>query len=87
MAFFLSLMSTNNGRAALRLDHAIQAIRSKYPGCKVDGFAGEIYPPQKRATRSQPDTLRLTYWSIISAFLIPSRLRKSMMMNGEGFLR
>jgi NAD(P)-dependent dehydrogenase (short-subunit alcohol dehydrogenase family) len=31
-----------NGRAALRLDHAVEAIRSKYPGCKVDGFAGDL---------------------------------------------
>jgi len=31
-----------NGRAALRLDHAVEAIRSKYPGCQVEGFAGDL---------------------------------------------
>jgi short-subunit dehydrogenase len=27
-----------NGRAALRLDNAVEAIRKKYPECKVEGF-------------------------------------------------
>ena len=75
-----------NGRSEDRAAKAVENIRQKIPQAKVEAFVGDLSTVGVFEALN-PGIPTSIFWLIIWGFLILSHSRKSVTMNGEGFLR